>query len=209
MQKKHVWINSKIIFGIVAGLLWMLPGYADNMMKDDVHESMMGDDYGRYAQGMMGGGMGMMNMMGGGSGMMNMMGGGMGMMSGGISPMMMNMLDLDGDQKDKIREMMREQRNNRCKAMNSMMDVRDELAKQYDKEKPDASAIGKTYQKMFDQKRQMIEQAIVLRNKIRGVLNKEQQKMFDQMQRTGGMMGRGGMNMMGSGMGQGGMGMMQ
>ena len=186
---------------------------------EQMHKRMSNDSDGRMGYGMGRGGMGMMNMMGGGMmgrggmGMMNMMGpGGMGMMGSGMSPMMMNMFGLDKKQRSQIRDLMRAQRNTRCNMMNNMMDIQDELAEQYDKDKPDAKAIGKTYAKLYDQKRKMIEQSIETRNKIRDVLNKEQKQRFDQMHRGGGMMGPGGgmgmMNMMGGGMGSGGMGMM-
>ena len=190
-------------------VLWLLPFpvQADPSMMGggDWHDKMMhhkgpgygmGMGYGRM--GMMGGRMGQcgMGMMGGGMGMMNMMGGGM-------SPMMMQMLNLNDKQKAKLREFSHEQRKSHCENMNSMMDIRDELAEAYAKDEPDAKAIGKIYSKMFDKRRQMIEQSIETHNKMRAVLNKEQQEKFDNMHRGGGM------GMMGSGMGYGGMGMME
>ena len=126
---------------------------------------------------------------------MGMMGqGGMGMMGTGISSMM-NMPGLDKKQRAKIRGLMREQRNSCCKSMNVLMDIKDELATQYDQDVLDAKAIGKTYGKLFDIKRRMIEQSIVMQNKIRDILNKQQRQMFDQMHHNSGMMG-GGMGMM-------------
>jgi len=130
---------------------------------------------------------------------------GYGMMGGGMGYGMMQALNLDKDQRSKIRAMMREQRTANCKLMNEMMDVRDELATEYDKDQPNAKAIGKLYEKMQGMQRQMIESMVETRNKMRGLLNKEQQENFDNMYHGGmGMMGPG---MMGPGMmGYGGMG---
>ena len=230
-------LKTLLILGtsLSAVLLLSAPVKADPPMmgSDEMRNQMMqqggpgyGMGYGRM--GMMGGrgmGYGGMGMMGGGMGYggMGMMGGGMGyggmgMMGAGMSPMMMQLLDLDDKQKAKLREISREQRNSRCANMNAMMDIRDELAEAYDKDQLDTKAIGKVYGKMFDMKRQMIEQSLEARNKMRAVLNKEQKEKFDTMMHGGGMgmmgggMGYGGMgmmNMMGGGMGPGGMGMME
>ena len=149
--------------------------------------------YGHMGPGYMRGGMGYgygMGMMGHG-----MMGyGGMGMMQA---------LNLDKNQRSKIRSLMREQRTANCKVMNEMMDVRDQLAAEYDKDQPNAKAIGKLYEKMQGMQRQMIERMVETRNKMRGLLNKEQKQNFDNMYHGGmGMMG----GMMGNGMmGYGGM----
>lgn len=164
----------------------MGPGYR--------HPEGMGPGYmGRGGRGY-GYGMGYGGMMGHGMmGYGGMMGGGMGMMYG---------LHLDKSQRDKVRALMREQRGANCKVMTEMMDVRDELAAEYDKDKPDAKAIGKLYEKMQGMQRQMLERSIQMRNKMRGILNKEQKEQFDQYYHGGmmghGMMGYGGM--MGPGM---------
>ncbi len=127
---------------------------------------------------------------------------GMGMMGGGMGYGMMQALNLDKDQRSKIRALMREQRTANCAVMNGMMDVRDELAAEYDKDKPNAKTVGKLYEKMQGMQRQMIERMVETRNKMRGLLNKEQKENFDNMF-------HGGMGMMGPGMtGYGGMGMM-
>jgi Spy/CpxP family protein refolding chaperone len=160
----------------------MGPGYR--------HPEGMGPGYmGRGHRGY-GYGMGYGGMMGHG-----MMGGGMGMMYG---------LDLDKSQRSKVRALMREQRGANCKVMTEMMDVRDQIAAEYDKDKPDAKAIGKLYEKMQGMQRQMLERSIQMRNKMRGILNKEQKEKFDQYYHGGmGMMGHGMMGyggMMGPGM---------
>jgi len=167
--------------------------------------------YGRMGPGNMGyGGMGPGYMRGGrgyGYGM-GMMGGGM--MGGGMGYGMMQALNLDKDQRSKIRALMREQRSANCAVMTGMMDVRDELAAEYDKDQPNAKTIGKLYEKLQGMQRQMIERMVEIHNKMRGMMNKEQKENFDNMYHGGmGMMGYGGMGMMGPGMmGYGGMGMM-
>lgn len=195
---------KQIIYGlftvILATPLMITNSVAD---MDDMHGKMMhergmqrGAGYNCDGMGMMGRGMGMMPMMGGG--MMSMMGSGMGMMSmGGMSPMMAQMLDLDDKQRQKLRELMRAQRKTHLNMMNSMMDIHDELETAYDKDVVDAKAVGKIYNKMFENKRQMVEQMIETRNKFRAMLTDEQKKQFDKM-RHGGV---GMMPMMGRGMG--------
>ena len=116
--------------------------------------------------------------------------GGMGMMGyGGMG--MMQALNLDKDQRAKLRGLIREERNARCKTMNEMLDVRDELAAEYDKPQPDSKAIGKLYSKMSEMQRHMLEQSVQMRNKVREMLNKEQKENFDRMYHGG--MGYGGM----------------
>jgi Spy/CpxP family protein refolding chaperone len=143
--------------------------------------------YGRMGAGMMGyGGMGYGPGMGyGGMGMM----GGMGY--GGMGYGMMQTLNLDKDQRSKWRALMREQRAANCKTMTAMMDVHDELAAEYDKDKPDAKAVGKLYEKMQGMQRQMFERMVEMRNKLRDMLNKDQKENFDNMYHRG--MGYGGM----------------
>ena len=169
----------------------------------NMHDRMQARGYGNMPYGMGRGGMGYggMGMMGGGMGYggMGMMGGGMGyggmgMMGGGMGYGGMYMLGLDQKQRDEIRKLFHEQRATRIKLMTDMMDIRDELADKFDAKELDAKGIGKIYSKLFDKQRQLIEQNIQLRNRMRSVLNKDQQNEFDQMRR-GGMMG-GGMGMM-------------
>lgn len=149
-----------------------------------------GRGYGGMGPGMGYGGMGYGGMGYGGMGY-----GGMGMMGMGYG--IMQGLDLNKEQRSKIRALMREQRSANCAVMNGMMDVRDELAAEYDKAQPNAKTIGKLYEKMQGMQRHMLERMVDMRNKMRGLLNKEQKEKFDQYSR-GGMMGPG---MMGPGYG--------
>jgi len=170
----------------------MYPGMGPGMMgyggmgPGYQHPEGMGPGY--MGRGGMGYGYGM------GYGHMGMMmGGGMGMMYG---------LNLDKTQRSKLRSLMREQRDANCKTMTQMMDVHDELAAEYDKDKPDAKAIGKLYNKMAQMRSHMIEQSVQMHNKIRGLLNKEQKEIYDRMYhgRMGGYGGMMGPGMMGPGM---------
>ena len=94
---------------------------------------------------------------------------------------MMQVLNLDKTQRSKLRALMREQRTANCKTMTQIMDVRDELAAEYDKDKPDAKVIGKLYEKMQGMQRHMLERSVEMHNKFREMLNKEQQATFDRM----------------------------
>lgn len=154
-----------------------------------------GMGYGGMGPGNMGyGGMGHGYMRQGGMAYGGMGYGGMGMMGGSMG--MAQALNLDKDQRAKLRGLMREQRNARCQTMNEMQDIHDELAAEYDKGTPDPKTIGKLYSKMSEKQRAMIEQSVEVHNKMRGLLNKEQKETFDRMYR-GNMMGYGGMmNMM-------------
>ena len=145
--------------------------------------------YGRMGPGNMGqGGMG--------PGYMRQQGMGSGMGYGGMG--MMQALNLDKSQRSKLRALMREQRAANCQTMTAMMDVRDELAAEYDKDKPDAKTVGKLYEKMQGMQRQMLERMVEMHNKMRDLLNKEQKEIFDHMHRGG--MGPMGNGMMGNGM---------
>ncbi|MBI1423477.1 MAG: periplasmic heavy metal sensor [Gammaproteobacteria bacterium] len=158
--------------------------------------------YGRMGPGMGQMGPGYMGQNGMGPGYMHQRGMGPGMGYGDMG--MMQWLNLDKSQRGKLRALMREQRAANCKTMTEMMDVRDELADEYDKDKPDAKAIGKLYEKMQGMQRQMLERMVETRNKMRDLLNKEQKEVFDRMHRGG--MGPMGNGMMGNGMmGNGGM----
>lgn len=166
--------------------------------EDTTGQTMYPGMYGGMGPGYMQGGMG--------PGYMQQGGMGYGMGYGGMG--MMQALNLDKDQRAKLRGLIREERSARCKTMNEMLDVRDELAAEYDKPQPDSKAIGKLYSKMSEMQRHMLEQSVQMRNKMREMLNKEQKENFDRMYHGGmGYGGMGMMNMMGGGMmGAGGMG---
>lgn len=171
-------------------------GYNGHMMQPGMHGGMMGPGQMGYRGMGPGTGYGMM-----GPGYMHR-GHGMGFGMGHGGMWMMQALDLDKSQRSKLRALMHEQRAVNCKTMTQMMDVRDELETEYDKDKPDAKVIGKLYEKMQAMQRHMLERHVDMRNKVRAMLNKEQKEIFDRMHHGG--MGFGyGMGMMGGGMGFG------
>lgn len=211
MNMKHGLIT--VIAAISTGILVVTTSLADTPKTNDQNSN----EQATYPNGMPGGmmgqgymgqhGMGQGNMPYGrmGSGYMRQGGrgyGGMGMMGSGMG--MMQALDLDKTQRSKIRALMRAQRATMCKTMTELMDVRDDLATEYDKAQPNAKAISKTYEKMQAMQRTMIERMVETHNKMRELLNKEQKEKFDQMFQGG----MGMMNMMGGMMGYGGRGMM-
>jgi len=113
-------------------------------------------------------------------GMMGPMGGMMGPMGGMMGPMMHNLagLGLSDKQQDQVREIHRSMRKQHWDLMEKMMDTSDKLYKLYDVDKPDAEAIGKVYDEIYKIKRQMIQEHIVIRNKIYDLLTKEQREKF-------------------------------
>lgn len=131
--------------------------------------------------GMMGGGM--MN-----PGMMNpgMMGGGMGMMGGGV--MAYGSLNLSKEQRSKINQISDDTRKKHWELMGKTQDLSSTLRNLYDADKPDAAEIGKTYQKIFDLKRQMIESSVDAHNKMDAVLTKEQREQLRKSWPRGHMM---------------------
>lgn len=163
---------------------------AENMPYGGMGSGYMhrGSGYGGmgYGRGGMGYGMGY-----GGMGMM-----GYGMGYGGMG--MMQALNLSKAQQAKFHRLLRDQRTAHCKDMTQMFDVRDELAAEYAKDQPDPKTIGRLYTKMAQMQRNMLEQSVQMRDKMREMLNKDQKETFDRMFR----------NAEGYGMGYGGMGMM-
>lgn len=127
------------------------------------------DEYGMMGWGMtqnpMGMGRGMMD-----EAMMGMMGSGphmMGPLSG---------LDLSKEQRDKIRQIMREQRGKHFDMAEQRMAIWDELEEAHDQDKPDPKKTAAIYGKLFALKQQMIEQSIDTQNKIREQLTDEQRE---------------------------------
>lgn len=153
-------------------------GYMGHM-EDDSMERMMderGYGYGRHGYGRPGyGGYGY-----GGQGHMGPMGGMMGPMGGMMGPMMHNLagLGLSDKQEDQIRDIYRNMRKQHWDLMEKMMDTSDKLYKLYDVDKPDPDKIGKVYDDIYKIKRQMIQEHIVIRNKVYDILSKEQREKF-------------------------------
>jgi len=154
------------------------PGNMMRHMDDESYEQMMdqrGYGYGRgYGRG--GGyGYGYGGHMGPGGMMMGPMGG---MMGPGY--MMGNLygLDLSDKQRDQIRDIQRDMRKKHWALMEQMMETSDKLVDLYEVDKPDPDKIGKVYDEVFKIKRELIQQQIIVRNKIFDILNKEQREKF-------------------------------
>ena len=183
----HASISMKVLgVSVIVSLLTMTfttlsiaepQGYMRHMDDDSMERRMddRGYGYGRHGYGGYGyGGQGHMGPMGG---MMGPMGGMMGPMMGG---MMGNLagLDLNDKQQDQIRDIYRNMRRQHWDLMEKMMDTSDKLYKLYDVDKPDPDKIGKVYDEIYKIKRQMIQEHIVIRNKVYDLLTKEQREKF-------------------------------
>lgn len=146
-------------------------GYMRHMDDDSMERMMDQRGYGGYGYGRGGDHMGQMGPMG------HMMGP---MMMGPMGSMMGNLagLDLNDKQKDQVRDIQRKMRKEHFDLMEKMMDTSDKLYNLYDTDKPDPEKIGKVYDEIYKIKRQMIQEHIVIRNKIFDLLNKEQREKF-------------------------------
>ena len=135
-----------------------------------------------YGPGMgkMGGGAAMM---GPEMGMMGGMGSGMGM-RGGMHAMAIGnpgALKLTDEQRGKINQLSDELRKKHWAGMGAIMDESGKLRDLYAADKRDPAAIGQVYQRIFDQKRQMIEASIDTQNRIDEILTPEQRDRLRQM----------------------------
>ena len=97
-------------------------------------------------------------------------------------------LDLTQDQKDKIRAIQRKARATHWELEDKIEVVSDKLFEQYKYPKRDAKAIGKIYAKIFDFRRQIIENGIVTGNEVEKVLTTKQWKTLqkNKMKKWGG-----------------------
>ena len=146
----------------------------------------MGMGYG-MGHGMMGG-MGMGMGMGQGMGYGRGMGGGMGYgreMMGGMGVKMLGprtaivwSLDLTSDQRGKIDKLIEKLQHDNWGAMGTIMDDTGVLRDLYHADKRDSVAIDKTYQRIFDLKRQMIKSALDTETEIENLLTPDQMKQF-------------------------------
>lgn len=154
----------------------MMSGHMDGEMCD--HEGgMMGGD---HKSGMMGDHMGgkMCDQEGGMTGgghMSGMMGGyGSGMMLESPQMNLVKSLDLSGEQRSKINKLYDTLKHNNWATMGLIMDESAKLRDLYEADKRDPSAIGQTYQKIFDSQRKMIEAMIDTQNHVDELLTPEQ-----------------------------------
>ncbi len=146
-------------------------------------------DHGRYPTRMgqthpwmTGGGMGMMGpgMMGPGT----MMGGGMmgpGMMPGGMGMQAMHGLDLDQEQVQKMTQIHRELATKHAGMIADMQQQHWQLRQELAKDRPDPETVGKLYGRMFEMRRQMIQDRVKAMNRLRDTLTEEQREQFREM----------------------------
>jgi len=150
--------------GMMGGSGMMGRGYGPEAGDDDGWRTPCGP-------GMMGGyGMGMM-----GPGMMMNRG-----MMGGVWG-----LNLSDKQRQRIRNLMNEQHQRHWPQMTALSEQYGRLRQLYAADKPDAEAIGKAYDDIFQQRREMIVSHIKLQNRIRDELTDEQRRQLDAMRRGG------------------------
>jgi Spy/CpxP family protein refolding chaperone len=162
----------------VAQATYAAESSGESMESMEMDDSMMPG--GMMGMGPMGMGMGMgMDqrgpMMGGGHGAMH--GGGMNMM--GMMSGMVQGLNLSAEQQTKVRALLRDMRHKHMALMTQRMDLDDELALAYSSsDKPDPAAIGEIYGKIFDLRKQMIQDAVTTKNAIYDVLTPEQRERY-------------------------------
>lgn len=90
-------------------------------------------------------------------------------------------LDLNSEQRTKIRTLQRELRADVWELEDKIEDVSDELMKLYRSDERDAKKIGTVYGKIFDLRRQKIERMIEAGNAVEKLLTKEQKKQLKKM----------------------------
>lgn len=139
----------------------------------------MGGGYGHGMGGyggMMGGGYGGMGhgMGGYGGGMM----GGMGVKLLGPRTAIVWSLNLTADQRGKIDKLIGKLQRDNWATMGTIMDDTGVLRDLYHADRRDSVAIDKTYQRIFDLKRQMIKSALDTENEIEDLLTPDQLKQL-------------------------------
>ena len=174
----------------------LMLGAATLMTPAALAQSAYADDGGPYAYGMMGmggGGMGMhrgmmgSGMMGMGGGMMGMGPGEMGMM--GMGPFMM--LDLTGDQQDRINKVHDGLRKQHWEIMGKIMDEQARLRDLYNADTLNKKQISDTYGRIFKERQRMIETHVDAVNQINQVLTPEQRAQLRDLRRGRTPAGRG------------------
>lgn len=85
-------------------------------------------------------------------------------------------LNLNADQRAKITQIQKEVRTQHWSLMGKRLEAQDRLRDLYDAEKLDAAAINKQYKEIEDYRRQMVESSIDARNRINGILTKDQRE---------------------------------
>lgn len=161
-------------------------GYGPGMMGGGYGPGYNMNQGGGYGPGMMGGGYGPgygMNQGGGyGPGMMGGgMGGGYGMGMGGgwgVGMGPMYMLDLTDAQTAQMEKIQTEMQKKHRTLMRQMWEEQEKLGDMYGSDQRDPEMMGKTYSKMSDYQRQMLEIHTEAENKMNALLTKEQKEQL-------------------------------
>lgn len=109
-------------------------------------------------------------------------GGGYGMRGSNLMAMAkfkgIHRLGLSDDQYSKFRDIKHQLKKDLWQLMGKMIDVKYNLRKVWEVDKPDAAKVGAAYKDMFDLQRQAIELRVKARNKIYDMLTAEQRQQF-------------------------------
>ena len=125
----------------------------------------------------------------------------------GYGPGMKAGFDLNDEQRNKMRQIMREQFKQNSEMREKMFEAHSQLEDLYDAEKPDSKAIDEAYDRMNTLHKQMFTAHLQARGKMLDVLTDEQRKQWNTQRRQWKHMGYGpmgaGMGMMAPGYGYG------
>lgn len=103
---------------------------------------------------------------------------GMGMMLSGQPGRGVMGLTLTDDQQLAVRKLHHKLRRQNWSLKGEILDQQEKLIELYVVDVPDAAAIGKVYDAIFDIKRQMIENRITTENEVRALLTEEQKSQL-------------------------------
>lgn len=101
------------------------------------------------------------------------------------------MLDLDEEQRRRLGEIQRELRTQHIDLMRRMSEEQAKLVELYAAERRDPTAIGQSYDRMFDLQRRMIESGLEAANQGEDMLSEEQRQRLKDMRGGGRRWGRG------------------
>ena len=176
--------NIAVLAGTLAAITLSAPVHAEGddmpMMQQGRSGMMMGGGMMGQGRGMGMRGSGMM-----GSGMMS--GGSMGMMGEGMMGGMgmgmatMHALDLDRDQVRQMTQIHKEMAQKHAGMGAEMQELRWELSQEMFKERPNPERVGELSDRLFQQRRQLIQDRVEARNRMMDALSEPQRKQWRQM----------------------------
>jgi len=115
---------------------------------------------------------------------MMMGGGGMGMMGGGGMGMgmaTMHALDLDRDQVRKMTRIHKELAQKHAGMRADIQELRWELSREMTKERPSPERVGELSDRIFQQRRQLIQDRVEARNRMMDALSESQRQQWRRM----------------------------